>query len=69
MLRYSESEEPTVVSWTLILNNFVYASVMSYRTTELYAMAILIFAPSPRFYMNYEDPDLKTLGLGWDRTR
>ena len=44
-------------------------SVMSYRTTEVYAMAVPIFAPSPKFYMNYEDHDLSTLGLGSDRTR
>ena len=51
-------------------NNSIFSlSVMSYRTTELYAMSIPIFAPSAKFYMNYEDPDLKTLGLGSDRTR
>ena len=42
---------------------------MSYRTSELYAMAIPIFAPSPKFYMNYQDPDNGRFGLGWDRTR
>ena len=43
-------------------------SVMSYRFTELYALAIPIYAPSPKFFLNYYDPGTKMFGLGWDRT-
>ena len=55
-------------------------SVMSYRTTELYALGMPLFAPSIKFYSNYFDmggrePSNKTVdfnsswfGLGWDRT-
>ena len=43
-------------------------SVMSYRTSELYALGIPIFAPSIKFYMNYYNPKLNFTGLGWDRT-
>ena len=42
---------------------------MSYRTSELYAMAVPIFVPSPIFYMSYQDPHSKSFGLGKDRTR
>ena len=41
---------------------------MSYRTAELYALGIPIFAPSIKFYMNYYNPKLNFTGLGWDRT-
>ena len=44
-------------------------SVMSYRFTELYAMAIPIFAPSPKFFLNFEDSTDGIRGLGPDRTR
>ena len=43
-------------------------SVMSYRFTELYALAIPIFVPSPKFYLEYYDPGTKMFGIGWDRT-
>ena len=52
-------------------------SVMSYRTTELYAMGMPIFAPSIKFYSNYNGLGATKsnfsstdnwLGLGWDRT-
>ena len=55
-------------------------SVMSYRTTELYALGIPIFAPSIKFYLNYYVPKSNEsaqdgalsmtgdLGIGWDRT-
>ena len=43
-------------------------SVMSYRTSELYASAIPIFAPSLKFYQKYYDPSIKQFSLGWDRT-
>ena len=52
-------------------------SVMSYRTTELYALGMPLFVPSIKFYSNYNGlgnslTDLKStdnwLGLGWDRT-
>jgi hypothetical protein len=43
-------------------------SVMSYRFTELYALAIPIFVPSPKFYLEYYDRSTKMFGIGWDRT-
>jgi len=52
-------------------------SVMSYRTTELYALGMPLFVPSIKFYSNYNglgnnSTDFKStdnwLGLGWDRT-
>ena len=57
-------------------------SVMSYRTTELYALGMPLFAPSITFYMNYYDPKrgkkgvsaetksqkAAVFGFGWDRT-
>ena len=43
-------------------------SVMSYKLTELYAMAIPLFLPSPKFYLNYFDPNTKKYGIGHDRT-
>ena len=43
-------------------------SVMSYRLTELYALGIPLFIPSPKFYQNYYDPDTKRYGIGHDRT-
>lgn len=43
-------------------------SVMSYRFTELYALAIPIFVPSPEFFLQYYDSGTKMFGLGWDRT-
>ena len=43
-------------------------SVMSYRFTELYALAIPIFVPSPKFYLEYYDRGTKMFGIGWDRT-
>jgi hypothetical protein len=42
-------------------------SVMSYKLTEFYALAIPLFVPSPRFYINHIDPDSKTRGIGPDR--
>ena len=41
---------------------------MSYRITELYALAIPLFMPSIRFFKNYYDPLSKQFSLGWDRT-
>ena len=55
-------------------------SVMSYRTTELYALGMPLFIPSIKFYMNYYDFNRRApgesadilksgwFGLGWDRT-
>jgi len=43
-------------------------SVMSYRLTELYSLQIPLFVPSPKFYLNYYDPDTRKSGLGHDRT-
>ena len=43
-------------------------SVMSYRFTELYALAIPLFLPSPKFYLRHYDPDTKKFGIGHDRT-
>ena len=43
-------------------------SVMSYRFTELYALNIPIFVPSPKFFLDYYDRGTKMFGLGWDRT-
>ena len=43
-------------------------SVMSYRFTEMYALAIPIFVPSPKFYLEYYDSGTKMFGIGWDRT-
>ena len=43
-------------------------SVMSYRFTEMYALTIPIFVPSPKFYLEYYDKGTKMFGLGWDRT-
>ena len=43
-------------------------SVMSYRFTEMYALAIPIFIPSPKFYLEYFDRGTKMFGIGWDRT-
>lgn len=43
-------------------------SVMSYRLTELYALAIPMFVPSPRFYLNYYNKQQRNVGLGHDRT-
>ena len=43
-------------------------SVMSYRITELYALAIPMFIPSPKFYLNYYDPTIQQFSIGWDRT-
>ena len=41
-------------------------SVMSYRLTEVYNMAIPLFLPSPRFYLNYVEKGRR--GMGHDRT-
>ena len=57
-------------------------SVMSYRTTELYALGMPLFVPSIKFYSHYNGLGLTKmdeesinfnstdnwLGLGWDRT-
>ena len=43
-------------------------SVMSYRLTELYAMAIPLFMPSPAFFLNFYDPNTQQHSLGHDRT-
>jgi len=43
-------------------------SVMSYRTTELYALGVPLFIPSIKFYMNYYNEKYKTFGFGSDRT-
>jgi len=43
-------------------------SVMSYRLTELYALGIPLFIPSPKFFQNHYDPDTKRYGIGHDRT-
>ena len=43
-------------------------SVMSYRLTELYALGIPLFMPSPKFFLNYYDPETKKYGIGHDRT-
>ena len=43
-------------------------SVMSYRLTELYALSIPLFIPSPKFYLNHFDPESQKFGIGHDRT-
>ena len=43
-------------------------SVMSYRLTELYALGIPLFIPSPKFYLHHYDPESKKFGIGHDRT-
>jgi hypothetical protein len=43
-------------------------SVMSYRTTELYALGVPLFIPSIKFYMNYYNEKYKRFGFGSDRT-
>jgi len=43
-------------------------SVMSYRLTELFSLAIPIFIPSPMFYCHHFDPETNRTGLGHDRT-
>ncbi len=43
-------------------------SVMSYRLTELYALGIPLFMPSPKFYLHYYDPEANRFGIGHDRT-
>ena len=43
-------------------------SVMSYRTSELYALAIPLFIPSLKFYRSHYNKDMARFGLGWDRT-
>ena len=43
-------------------------SVMSYRFTELYALGIPLFLPSPKFYLHHYDPETKRFGIGYDRT-
>ena len=43
-------------------------SVMSYTTTELYALTIPMFIPSPKIYMKFYDPNSQQYGIGWDRT-
>ena len=45
---------------------FLPYSVMSYRLTEVYNMAIPLFVPSPRFYLNYIQKGKR--GMGHDRT-
>ena len=45
---------------------FLPYSVMSYRLTEVYNMAIPLFFPSPRFFMNYIQNGRR--GMGHDRT-
>ena len=43
-------------------------SVMSYMTTEMYALTIPMFVPSPKFFMSFADPTKQQYGLGYDRT-
>ena len=44
-------------------------SVMSYKTTELYALGMPLFVPSIKFYSNYVDMGRGDhFGLGMDRT-
>ena len=43
-------------------------SVMSRKYTEIYASTTPIFAPSPKFFMDFYDPRNKQYGLGSDRT-